>query len=123
MARRPQRPCRYLGCRELHRNGNGYCEEHQGEAGAWVRRQHKPKKTTERGYGWEWQRKRKRILKRDGGLCQPCEREGRITLAREVDHVVNKASGGDDSDGNLQAICTSCHREKTAREALREAQR
>lgn len=117
MARRPQRPCRYHTCRQLHRNGNGYCDRHQGEAGAWVRKPAAPTKTTERGYGWRWQKLRERILKRDGYLCQPCERAGRTTLAKEVDHILNKASGGDDSDDNLQAICSTCHYEKTAMES------
>lgn len=117
MARRPQRPCRYRTCRRLHRNGNGYCDEHQGAAGAWVRKPAAPTKTTERGYGWRWQKQRARILRRDGYLCQPCERVGRATVATEVDHIINKASGGDDSDDNLQAICSTCHSEKTARES------
>jgi 5-methylcytosine-specific restriction protein A len=36
-----------------------------------------------------------------------------------VDHVLNKAEGGTDEDGNLQAINRECHRIKTAEEAAR----
>jgi 5-methylcytosine-specific restriction protein A len=34
-----------------------------------------------------------------------------------VDHIVNKASGGDDSIENLQGICAACHAAKTAQES------
>jgi 5-methylcytosine-specific restriction protein A len=73
----------------------------------------------QRGYGTEWEHKRKRILARDEGLCVPCRKEGIITLAREVDHIVAKARGGSDDDDNLQSICRPCHKTKTARERLK----
>ena len=56
-------------------------------------------------------------MQRDKGLCQNCLRHGRVTPATEVDHIVPVAQGGTDDLTNLEAICTSCHREKTAREA------
>lgn len=71
----------------------------------------------QRGYGAAWDRIRQRILKRDEGLCQPCLAEGRTSLGVQVDHIVPKAQGGDDSDANLQAICEACHKAKTARES------
>ena len=71
----------------------------------------------ERGYGSAWVKLRERILKRDDYLCQPCQREGRITTATQVDHITPKAKGGGDEDGNLQAICDAHHAEKSAREA------
>ena len=74
-----------------------------------------------RGYGWAWQKLRARILARDMHLCQPCERAGKTTPAREVDHIVPKAKGGTDDPDNLEAICIPCHRAKTEREAA-EAQ-
>lgn len=54
-------------------------------------------------------------------LCQPCQAEGRVTPAAEVDHIVPKAKGGSDEMANLQAICRPCHQAKTDREAA-EAQ-
>jgi len=71
----------------------------------------------QRGYGKEWDRKRKRILERDEGLCVPCRKADRVSLARQVDHIVQKASGGSDDDSNLQSICTDCHEAKTAVES------
>jgi 5-methylcytosine-specific restriction protein A len=75
----------------------------------------------ERGYGAAWDRKRKVIIARDMGLCQPCQRNGMVTPFAAVDHIKPKAKGGTDDDDNLQAICHSCHLEKTAQEAA-EAQ-
>lgn len=73
--------------------------------------------STERGYGAEWRKLRARVLGRDAGLCQPCLKAGRLTLAREVDHIISKAAGGTDEVENLQSICLACHRTKTARES------
>lgn len=74
--------------------------------------------STQRGYGWAWQKKRERVLKRDAGLCQPCKRRSHITPGcREVDHIVNQARGGGDNEENLQTICPACHKAKTQAEA------
>mgnify|MGYP000694615216 CR=1 FL=1 len=74
--------------------------------------------TTARGYGWQWQQLRLTILRRDLYQCQACKLAGRITPARDVDHVINKAAGGTDDPGNLQALCKPCHDEKTERETI-----
>ena len=59
---------------------------------------------------------RKRILNRDGYRCRACGRPGRL----EVDHVVPIQRGGAAWDAdNLQALCRSCHIEKTRRENTR----
>jgi len=73
----------------------------------------------ERGYGTAWDKQRKRILARDGGLCQPCRCLSLVTAATAVDHVVPKAEGGTDDDANLQSICKPCHDAKTAEESQR----
>ena len=77
----------------------------------------------ERGYGWRWEKLRARILKRDGYLCQPCKRQGRVTQATEVDHIKPKAKDGADDEANLQAICTPCHDAKSAIDAGRRPRR
>lgn len=119
MPQRPQRPCRHKGCRTLHRNANGYCDQHQDDAKAWARKEAAPKTTTQRGYGWRWQKLRQRILERDKYLCQICLAAGRITVASEVDHIINKASGGTDDPDNLQSACGPCHKAKTLQESQR----
>jgi 5-methylcytosine-specific restriction endonuclease McrA len=50
-------------------------------------------------------------------LCEQCRREGRITVATEVDHV--RPHGGDWVEfrtGALQSLCRDCHQVKTQRE-------
>ena len=54
-----------------------------------------------------------KVMKRDGNLCQPCKRAGRLSEAKEVDHIVGIAEGGNDHPDNLQAICIRCHIAKT----------
>jgi 5-methylcytosine-specific restriction protein A len=66
--------------------------------------------------GRPWRRLRDRILQRDRFVCQPCKREGRITEAREVDHMVPLAKGGTDDESNLQSICSQCHHVKSIRD-------
>lgn len=75
----------------------------------------------ERGYGSTWDKLRVLVMRRDKSLCQPCLTNNRTELATEVDHITAKAKGGLDELDNLQAICTACHREKTAHETA-EAQ-
>jgi 5-methylcytosine-specific restriction protein A len=115
MPPRPAKPCMYPGCGVLTRDGTSRCEKHK--TGGWSR----PViclTTTQRGYGWEWQQLRERILKRDEGLCQVCFKRGKFTLARDVDHIVSKSNGGTDDDSNLQSICLPCHKVKTAEEKV-----
>lgn len=71
----------------------------------------------ERGYGTAWEKLRRAVMERDDYLCQSCHRSGRVTAAKQVDHVVPKAQGGTDAESNLEAICVSCHKAKTARES------
>lgn len=113
MPKRPQRPCRK--CKKLHRNKTGYCDEHE-ELSNWKNWKHAKLTTTERGYGHAWEKIKKRILRRDKALCQPCKRVGRLTQADDVDHIIAKHKGGSDRDDNLECICKPCHRLKTATE-------
>ncbi|MGZ9568790.1 HNH endonuclease [Alcaligenes nematophilus] len=115
MAQRPQRPCRALGCRELHRNGNGYCDAHQDMAAAWGGSRRAS--ASERGYGAAWRRQRKAALQRDYHQCRPCAAKGAVTYGNEVDHIIPKFQGGTDDLENLQTICKDCHDEKTRRES------
>jgi 5-methylcytosine-specific restriction protein A len=51
-------------------------------------------------------------------LCVECERQGRITPATVVDHIIPHKGNLElfwDED-NLQALCKPCHDRKTAKE-------
>lgn len=116
MPARPARPCRHPCCSKLSRDGSGFCDAHQEDrhAGRFADRARGSRH--ERGYGSEWDKKRRLILQRDNGLCQPCLKGGRVSGATQVDHIIPKAEGGTDDDSNLQSICVPCHKAKTATE-------
>jgi 5-methylcytosine-specific restriction protein A len=78
--------------------------------------QTRDKTTTQRGYGYKWQKLREQILKRDSYLCKHCLEDGRVTQGKEVDHKLPKSQGGTDSHDNLQTLCTAHHKAKTAHE-------
>lgn len=50
-------------------------------------------------------------------LCVDCEKLGRVTAARELDHIVPLHLGGQDNDSNRQGLCVECHKVKTRQEA------
>lgn len=59
-----------------------------------------------------------RVFTRDGGICQ-INGEGCDVQATQIDHVVNFKAGGSHAMSNLQAVCDTCHKRKTAKEAAR----
>jgi len=75
------------------------------------------KTTTERGYDGRWKKAREAYLRKHP-LCLYCEREGRITAATVVDHIVphrgDKAIFWDSS--NWQPLCKACHDSVKAKE-------
>lgn len=111
------KPCKHPGCAALVASG-GYCEAHKLAApGSFADRSRGSRH--ERGYGAQWDKLRLSVMARDAGLCVPCRKSGKISVATAVDHIVPKSQGGTDEKGNLQAICAECHRAKTARESAR----
>lgn len=122
------KPCGHPACRTLVRGGAGYCPEHKKPAvGSFSDRARGTRH--ERGYGSEWDARRKRILDRDAGLCQACLRSGIVhavggkPYSAWCDHITPKAEGGTDDDSNLQTLCRSCHNAKTDREKARGVSR
>ncbi|AXG42238.1 MULTISPECIES: HNH endonuclease [Photorhabdus] len=116
MPARIPRACRKRGCAHTTTDRSGYCTAHQNTG--WENYQC-GKSRHERGYGSRWDATRPRILKRDKYLCQDCKRGKRAVTATTVDHIIPKARGGTDDDSNLQSLCWSCHRRKTATERTR----
>jgi 5-methylcytosine-specific restriction protein A len=83
---------------------------------------HNGKTTTQRGYGWDHQKARARLL-RDEPLCRECRKNNRTTIATIADHVRPLAEGGARDASNLQPLCKLCSDAKTAEEARRGAER
>jgi 5-methylcytosine-specific restriction protein A len=111
------RPCKQTGCRALTSSG-AYCTDH-----AKVRRQQADAErgsSTQRGYGYRWQKTSKAYL-RAHPLCQcPDCQEGKIRLlaSQVVDHITPHR--GDMKlfwdPKNWQAMNKQCHDRKTATE-------
>lgn len=58
-----------------------------------------------------WQKLRSSVLA-EKPLCRHCMARGYVVMASDVDHVNGDPS--DNSAGNLQPLCHSCHSLKTA---------
>lgn len=53
------------------------------------------------------------LYRKQHPLCEECERNGRITPADLVDHIIAVGEGGSMwSWDNLQSLCISCHNKK-----------
>jgi len=68
--------------------------------------------------GWLRREQRVRYLGQHP-LCAECERQGRVTAATELDHVLALGKGGVANaydDSGLEGLCHRCHADKTARE-------
>ena len=113
MPRKSKVPCQQPGCPELVEAGTKYCEKHKRQHPEIIR------SANSRGYGSAWQKFRKRFLA-EHPLCEECMKKGRYVKATDIDHI--KAHRGDQSlfwdQGNMMALCHSCHSKKTAREDL-----
>lgn len=118
--------CSYPGCRRLVPIGKKFCAEHQEKDDEYKAKQEAKRQQkryefrdspTKRGYSYRWSKVREAFL-REHPLCVECLKQGRITPATDVDHIVPHR--GDPelmwNPDNYQALCHSCHAKKTARE-------
>lgn len=109
MPHKPLHPCKHPGCRNL--TSETYCDLHRPAP----RDSREP--SSKRGYNNRWRRESRRFLAAHPA-CAQCRREGRVTPATEVDHIIPYKGDGKLfwDQGNWQALCKSCHSKKTARE-------
>jgi len=112
---KPKRPCSYPGCPKL--TYGRFCEEHtKEETKRYERNQRDP--AMKKRYNRTWKRIRDRYIN-EHPLCERCQKEGKLTPAEEVHHVVPLSRGGTHAADNLMALCTSCHSTITAKEGGR----
>lgn len=110
MPRKPKRPCSYPGCPEL--TDDRYCEQHQSLVNKQYNKYQRDPESNKR-YGRSWKRIRDRYIKTHP-LCEECQRQGRLTPAEEVHHIIPLANGGSNDKENLMSLCKSCHSRITA---------
>ncbi len=110
MPYKPLKPCRHPGCGAL--TAGTYCDKHKRDRVPDAR-----ESANKRGYNSRWQRARKMFLARHP-LCAECERNGRLTAATVVDHIIPHK--GDQAlfwdENNWQPLCKQCHDRKTVQE-------
>ena len=112
MPNRAKKYCKYPRCANYAEDGSAYCFMHKNT--------HKKReiKTYEKWYGLAvWKRLREKKL-REYPLCQECAKQGRVTKATDVDHIIPHRGDWSlfISYNNLQSLCHSCHSEKTNKE-------
>lgn len=54
-----------------------------------------------------------RVIERAGNCCASCHHPFTALTKPEIDHIVALVNGGENREGNLQALCRWCHRPKT----------
>ena len=115
----PPRQCHVTGCPDVAVI-RGRCRQHA--SGFYRAREQQRGSSTARGYGADWQRVREQVLQRDGYTCSLCREAGRVALAREVDHIVPLADGGERlrlAPSNLRAVCPPCHQARHRQDGRR----
>ncbi len=105
----PLHPCVTPGCSALVAHGR--CQAHT------VQQERQRGSRIARGYDKDWLRLRASFMAQpENQLCRLCLEEGRVTRARECDHIVPFNGLHDPrrlQASNLQPICIDHHRAKT----------
>jgi len=105
MPKRPKRPCSHPGCPKLT-DGRCCAEHEKQEAVRYEKYGRDPAVRRRDGRAGKKLRAHFILLH---PLCEQCKSEDRLTAAEEVHHILPLANGGTNDEGNLMALCKSCH--------------
>lgn len=120
MPRRPPKPCAYPNCPKL--TYERYCPEHKKLMNAQYDARLRDRGAAEFYHSREWRHLRQNFLIWHP-FCEECWKNGKLTKASIVDHIVPIKQGGPALDeNNLQALCVSCHSRKSVIEGSRYGQ-
>ncbi|MFB5622733.1 MAG: HNH endonuclease signature motif containing protein [Nitrosarchaeum sp.] len=115
----PGKSCRIGSCPHITRNKNGYCDDHQSYAKAYIKNYEKrPREnalTPDNFYqSSRWIRFRNWYRKKHP-TCKQCWEEGRGPVPMKiVDHIIPIEAGGKMfSESNARSLCQECHNRKT----------
>lgn len=114
---KPKHPCSYPGCPKL--TYEHYCPEHRKLMNTQYDMRLRDRGAAEFYHSREWKHLRQNYLI-EHPFCMECRKNGKLTKASVVDHIVPIRQGGPALDeNNLQALCSSCHGAKSIREGSR----
>ena len=117
MPHKPKKPCSYPGCPKL--TDGRYCPEHKKLMDKQYNETFRDKEATAFYNSHTWKKKRADFLI-EHPFCEECRRQGRLSKATMVDHILPMRFGGLAlDDENLQALCASCHTKKSILEGSR----
>ena len=103
--RRPKSPCSYPSCPNL--TDGRYCEEHEKAANRSYEKYGRDP-AVRRRYGRVWKRIRDKYVSQHP-FCELCYEKGILVPVDEVHHIKPLSEGGTHDQGNLIALCKSCH--------------
>ena len=113
----PRNPkCGTLGCKNPRSKLSSMCLEHGGKD-TYVLPSSEERREFNRAYDSAWRKVRAAQLSKQP-LCQGCYSQGRITAARQVDHLFAWMALGKEAFhmNVLQSLCDECHAHKTGLE-------
>ena len=117
MPHKPLKPCRYAGCPNL--TEETYCPIHRKLVNQKYNRYQRNQEAQSFYNSSAWRKLRARFLI-EHPFCVECRKNGKLTKATVVDHVVPIRQGGPAfEENNLQALCASCHGSKSIKEGSR----
>lgn len=108
MPHSPRPGCKYPGCNQRAMPDSAYCAKHRKLMNHHYEQYGRHYISHER-YGNDWRKIRDHYI-RSHPYCESCFKQGKLTKATLVHHVIPISQGGTHGLDNLMSLCASCHR-------------